>query len=212
MKIFKTENQQTIDAAINALKAGKIISFNCETVYGLAVDASNFKAVENLYHVKNRHQQKPLVIFLPNLEAAEEIFHFDEISRKIAQDFLPGNLTLVLKTKTESQHLFAKNLNQNQSAKSDNFYLGLRIVDNKFVADLLKKFGGIIAVTSANKSGKPDAINADEVSNYFTNDEIELIVDSGTSSQKIPSTIAKISDGKVEILRVGAIPEKILRL
>jgi L-threonylcarbamoyladenylate synthase len=189
---------QPIDLANNHLRAGKIISFATDTVYGLAVDASNFSAVEDLYKIKNREKNKPIAIFLKNLEEAKKIFYFDETAEKISAKFLPGSLTLVLKTRPQATSLLASNLNQN-----DDGFLGFRILDQKFTQDLLEKFGGIIAVTSANPAGEKPAINSAEVKKYFGN--LALLIDGGICEKKIASTVVKISNNKIEILRQGSV-------
>lgn len=208
MKILRENDIHAIDSAVSVLKAGKVISFNCETVYGLAVDASNKKAVDALYHIKKRSKKKPLVIFLPHLNAAKKIFRFDNFSLRIAKKFLPGNLTLVLETKKNASDFLAENLNEKAPDKT----LGFRIVDRQFIKKLLKKFDGIIAVTSANPSNHAAAISSAEVQNYFTKDEVTLLIDGGTSCKKTASTVASIRDKKIEILRQGAIPNAMLEL
>jgi L-threonylcarbamoyladenylate synthase len=198
MLVVKESDGDAIELACKFLRAGKIISFASDTVYGIAVDASNFKAVAALYEIKNRDPKKPIAIFVQNLAIAEKIFFFDEKSEKIAKNFLPGSLTLVLKTRKEAWSFLASNLNQND----DNF-LGFRIVRNDFIEKLLKNFGGILAVTSANKSNQEAAVNATEVEKYFATSKLSLLVDGGSSKQKIPSTVAKIFDKKITILRQG---------
>lgn len=184
--------------ANNSLRAGKIISFATDTVYGLAVDASNFNAVEDLYKIKNREKNKPIAIFLKNLEEAKKLFYFDEAAERISKKFLPGSLTLVLKTRPKAASLLASNLNQNNDG-----FLGFRILDQKFTQDLLEKFGGIIAVTSANPAGKKPSINSSEVKKYFG--DIDLVIDGGTCEKKIASTVVKIFNNKIEILRQGSV-------
>ena len=121
IKIIKELEDNSAKEAVRYLKNGKILAFATDTVYGLAVDAQNFKAVENLYKIKNRNQNKAIAILLPSLERAKKIFIFDELANKIANNFLPGALTIVLPVK-EQQDFLSKNLNIN-----DNF-LGFRII------------------------------------------------------------------------------------
>jgi hypothetical protein len=129
-------------------------SFATDTVYGVGVDASNFKAVEDLYKLKNRDKEKPIAIFVKDLAAAKKIFLFDELSEKIAKKFLPGSLTLVLQINHKSTYSLASNLNNN-----DDGFLGFRIIENNFIKNLLEKFNGIIAVTSANLSNEQPALS-----------------------------------------------------
>jgi len=198
MQIIKESDHNALELACDFLRAGKIISFACDTVYGIAVDAGNFKAVENLYKLKNRAKNKPIAIFLKDLEVAKKIFSFDKTSTEIAEKYLPGSLTLVLKTNVEALSNLASNLNQN-----DDGFLGFRITNYKFVQDLLEKFGGIIAVTSANLTNEKPAINAAEVEKYFN--DLNLLIDGGTCEKKVASTVAKISNNQIQILRQGPI-------
>ena len=200
MLVIKENDKNAINLACEFLRNGKIISFATDTVYGLAVDASNFKAVEDLYKIKNRNKKKPIAIFVKDFEAAKKIFYFDEISQKICKKFLPGSLTLVLETKPEALRLLATNLNQN----NDNF-LGFRIIDSFFIKNLLEKFNGILAVTSANLSEEKSAITAQEVEKYFNNSKLDLLLDGGICREKTASTVIKISDKKITLLRQGPV-------
>jgi len=189
---------KAVDLAVDFLKKGKIISFATDTVYGFCVDAKNEDAVAALYKFKKRDKSKPIAVFMPNLEVAKEILVFDELAQKIADKFLPGALTMVLKKRSE-KHL-AKNLNQNDD------FLGFRIVKSDFVEKLLLKFDGILAVTSANISGDKVAISALEIEkNFSKNDQDFLLIDGGICEEKMASTVIKIHENKLEILRQGAI-------
>lgn len=200
MQVIKESDKNSVELACEFLRAGKVISFATDTIYGLAVDAANSKAVETLYKIKNRDEKKPIAIFLKDLATAKKIFLFDELSQKISEKFLPGALTLVLKTKEPSLAGIASNLNKN----SDGF-LGFRIVDHKFTKNLLEKFGGNLAVTSANLTNQKAAVSAKEVEKYFSQSNLDLLIDGGTCEQQVASTVAKIYDKKITILRQGLI-------
>jgi len=197
MLVINENDSNAATLASEFLHDGKIISFSTDTVYALASDASNFKAVEALYQIKNRDPKKPIAIFVKDLEAAKKIFFFEKKAEEIAKKFLPGALTLVLQTRDEAFLHIASNLNKN----SDNF-LGFRVVDNFFVKELFKKFDGILAVTSVNISGAIAATNPDEIKNIFPN--IDLLIE-GEISHQPASTVAKIIDNKITILRQGPV-------
>jgi len=193
-------NEKDFDAAILAakfLREGKIISFATDTVYGIAADASNPKAVEQLYKIKKRDEKKPVAIFVKDLAAAKKIFYFDELAQKIAQNYLPGALTLVLPLRDDALPILAPNLNINNDG-----FLGFRIVESVFLKKLFEKFGGILAVTSANISGQKAAVTDEDVAKNLAHIDLLLC---GEKPQGEPSTVAKISGGKVEILRQGAL-------
>lgn len=197
MKIISEKDKDAADLANQFLREGKVISFATDTIYGIAVDASNDEAVERLYEIKKRDQKKPIAIFVPNLEMAEEIFIFDDLAKKVAKKFLPGALTLVLETKEQALEILSAKLNSN----GDKF-IGFRIVDSFFVQKLFEKFNGILAVSSANISGSSPAKNADEFEKFLP--EVDLLI-VGEVSGKIASTVAKIIDGKINIIRQGPV-------
>ncbi len=197
MLVFNEKDKNAVDLACEFLSAGKVISFPTDTVYAFAADASNSKAVESLYKIKNRDEKKPIAIFVKDLDAAKKIFLFDKKAEEIANKFLPGALTLVLETRSEASSLLASNLNTNQ-----NNSLGFRIVDSFFVSEFFKKFSGILAVTSANISGDKSATNPSEIKNNFPN--LDLLIE-GEISHRVASTVAKITDNKITILRSGPI-------
>lgn len=197
MLVVNEKDPNAATLASEFLHHGKVISFSTDTVYALAADASNFRAVETLYQIKNRDPKKPIAIFVKDLDAAKKIFFFDKKAEEIAKKFLPGALTLVLETRDEAFSYIASNLNRN----SDNF-LGFRVVDNFFVKELFKKFDGILAVTSVNISGATAATNPDEIKNTLPN--IDLLIE-GEISHQPASTVAKIIDNKITILRQGPV-------
>ena len=196
MLIIKESDTNALELACESLRLGKIISFTADTVYGLAVDASNFKAVEALFALKKRDPKKPIAIFVKDLASAKKIFSFDEVAEKFAERFASESLTLILETKPEGSALLASNLNQN-----DEKFLGFRIVNRDFIKNLLEKFSGILAVTSANPSNEKAAITALEVEKYFAKSNLDLLVDGGKSEREIASAVIKIVSGKIQIIR-----------
>lgn len=196
MLVLEESDPNALNIACDFLRAGKIISFATDTVYGLAADATNHTAISTLYRIKNRDEKKPIAIFVKDLATAKKIFYFDETSKKIAKKFLQESLTLVLKKKSKNPCKLAYNLNQ-----IDDEFLGFRIVNRQFITNLLEKFNGILAVTSANISSQKSATNSQEIKKYFANSDLGLIVDGGESATEIASTVIKICDKKIIILR-----------
>lgn len=197
MRTIKESEQNAAALAHEFLRAGKIIAIPTDTVYGLACDASNPKAVEALYKIKNRDEKKPIAIFLRDVVQAKKIFFFDENAEKIAARFLPGALTLVLKKRAAASSLLAPNLN-----KTDDEFLGFRVVDSFFVKKIFEKFDGILAVTSANLSGETAANTPQEIKKNLPN--LDLLIE-GELSRQPASTVVKIDNNKISILRQGSV-------
>lgn len=197
MIIIPQKNEDAVSNVVKFFKEGKIVAIPTDTIYGLAVDAMNSKAVEDLYNLKKRDRGKPIAIFVKNLEVARELFFFDDLALEIAQKFFPGKITMVLKTKPGVLRMLAENLNSNQDG-----FLGFRIIDSFFVKKLFLNYSGIIAVTSANQSGKEPAKSVQDIQNYFRN--IDMIID-GEILDSSPSTVVKIFKNKLSIIRQGAL-------
>ena len=99
---IKKESKKIISLATEYLKQGKLVAVMTETVYGIAVDASNPKAIKKLYKVKNRPDINPLIIHISSLEMAEKIVYFNKEAKILASVFWPGPLTIILKKKNQN--------------------------------------------------------------------------------------------------------------
>lgn len=212
MKIISENNPNCVSLACETLKNGGLIAFATDTIYGIACDASNSQAVQNLYRLKNRDSKKPIAIFVKDIAMAKEIFVFDERSEKLAKKFLPGKLTLVLETKKNESSALSEFLNQKIDSEESSDFLGFRIVDHEFVQNLMIAFDGVLAVSSANISTQKPALNAKEVEKYFKNTDLNLIIDGETAKEQKSSTVVKVKNKEIEVLRHGAIDKESLKV
>lgn len=181
--------RENIKIAAEALLSGKIVAFPTETVYGLGVCADNNAAIDNLYRVKQRSRDKKLSIMIATPEeVTKHVKQIPPIAEKLIRAFWPGPLTIILKL-------------------DDNSTVGLRNPDNRVIRDLINAVEKPIVSTSANISGKPPAIDAQQVIVNFS-DKIDVILDGGPAETGDPSTIVKILDDTFEIVRHGVIKEE----
>ena len=195
MLVIDQKNSNAVDVAIDFLQKGKVICFATDTVYGVAVDATNPSAVERLYQLKNREKNKPIAIFLKDLESAKKIFIFTDFVNKIAQKYMPGRITIILKTTNFAKKILAKNLNN-----IDDDFIGFRIVDSYFIEKLFEKYNGILAVSSANKAFEDACSSASSVQKKLK--DLDLLI-AGKKTSKISSTIVKIDNDKLILIRQG---------
>ena len=193
MLIIDQKNTSATDIAIEFLNQGKVICFATDTVYGLAVDATNYQAVENLYKLKNRDKNKPIAIFVADKDQAKKFFRIDKVANKVIDKYMPGAITLILETTDLARQILAKNLNNQH-----NNFIGFRIIDSYFVTKLFKKYKGILAVTSANKSSEEPCSSSSSVKKSLKN--LDLLI-CGKKTSKISSTVIKIFDGELSIIR-----------
>lgn len=199
-RILKESDKSAVKVASEVLKNDGIICFATETVYAIACNGASDLAVKKIYKIKKRDENKPIAVFVSDIKTAKEFLEFNELEEKIAKKLMPGMITMILKQKlkTDSKIKPSKVLND---GKQD---LGLRIPDHEFCLKLLSEFGGVIAATSANLSGEEPAIDFEMVKKYFSG-LVDLIIDGGVCSHKIASTVLKIENDKIKIVREGLI-------
>lgn len=190
------ENHDEAIAAATALLAdGQPIALPTETVYGLAADATNPVAITRIYETKGRPQFNPLICHMSDLAMAERHAIFDPISRKLAEAFWPGPLTLVLPLREESRiHGLA-------TAGLDS--VGIRVPEG-FAGELIRAFDRPLAAPSANTSGRISATSAAHVEADLGS-RIPLILDGGVCQIGVESTIVKIDGGEMRLLRPGGL-------
>ncbi|MBU0534085.1 MAG: threonylcarbamoyl-AMP synthase [Candidatus Omnitrophica bacterium] len=177
------------------LKNGGVIAFPTDTVYGLAGDLFSEDAVKKIYEIKGRDYSKPLPVLVCDIQSvALYVEKIPDFAYKLMEAFCPGSLTVILKRK----------VGLDISLKTDT--LGFRIPDYPMVLGLLKEYGPLVC-TSANISGGKDAVNADEVSQYFDG-KIDLILDGGQTVLQRPSTIIDCTSDSPKIIRGGKITQK----
>ncbi len=185
-----------IDAATAVLAKARPVAIPTETVYGLAADATDPGAITSIYQTKGRPRFNPLICHMADLAMAEHHASFDPLSRKLAERFWPGPLTLVLPLKAESTiHALA-------TAGLDT--VGIR-VPKGFAGELIRAFGRPLAAPSANSSGRISPTTAQHVEADL-GERIDLIIDAGPCPVGVESTIIKVEDGRIRLLRPGGVP------
>jgi len=191
-------NAGAAEIAARCLKAGGLVAFPTETVYGLGADASNAEAVARLYRAKGRPSFNPLIAHVENLESASRIAELDVTARRLADAFWPGPLTLVLPRAPRCQvaDLATAGLNT----------IAVRVPAHPVARDILRAFGGPVVAPSANLSGHVSPTTAAHVDGDLSG-RIDLIVDGGPVTVGVESTIIGCFDTPV-LLRPGGIPRE----
>ena len=182
--------------AADLLRAGALVAFPTETVYGLGADATNDASVAAIFAAKNRPAFNPLIVHLPDLAAAESLAVFDVRAREVADAFWPGPLSLVLPRATDCP------LSRLVSAGLDT--VALRLPSSVLARKLLVQAGVPIAAPSANKSGDLSPTEARHVGDAF-GDEVSLVLDGGACAVGLESTVLDLSAPRPVLLRAGGI-------
>ncbi|TAN59048.1 threonylcarbamoyl-AMP synthase, partial [bacterium] len=178
-----------IEKAAGFIRQGKLVAVPTETVYGLAADFSNPRAVKRLYEVKQRQEDKPFTAAVSDKESLERFSREVSIlAYKLADKFWPGPLTLVLKS-------------------ADNKTIGLRMPDHPVVLRLMDSAMADLALPSANISGEAPARSAQEVLRSFSG-KIDLILDAGNTRLGLESTVVDLTEAPFKILREAALKKE----
>ena len=187
-----------ITAAAALLKAGGIVAFPTETVYGLGADVGNSSAVQRIFEIKKRPENHPLIVhFADPSRLLHWVREMPEQARKLAEYFWPGPLTLIL---PRSRHV-PKNVTGGQDT------VGLRVPDHPVALALLNALGpeGALAAPSANRFGRISPTTAAHVRDEFGN-AVDMVLDGGACKVGLESTIVGFDDHAAIILRPGGIP------
>jgi protein-tyrosine phosphatase len=202
--------RDVVHRAVQALTEGQLVALPTETVYGLAASACRADAVERLLSVKGRPTGQPLAL---GIKSAEEAIDFvpdmSPLARRLARRCWPGPVTLVV----ENQHkeglteLLPREVRQ---IVAPNGTVGLRVPANDMSQDVLRMLTGPIVLTSANRSGQPDALTAQEVVQALDGD-VAMVLDDGPCRYGQPSSVVRVKDNKIEVLREGVVGEPTLR-
>ena len=184
-----------IAQASGVLKAGGLVAFPTETVYGLGADASNAQAVARIFAVKGRPRNHPLIVHLASADdLATWAVDVSEDARQLARAFWPGPLTLILKR--------AESVLDAVTGEQDT--VAVRVPSHPKALALLEAFGGGIAAPSANKFGRISPTTPDHV-RLDLGQEVDLVLDGGACEIGIESTIVDCSGERPRLLRPGKI-------
>jgi L-threonylcarbamoyladenylate synthase len=187
---------RAIARAAALLRAGRLVSFPTETVYGLGGDATSERAVAAIFEVKGRPRFNPLIIHVPGLAEAEALAVFDDRARRAAARFWPGPLTCVLRRHDDS------GLSLLASAGLDT--IAIRVPCHEVAQALLRETGRPIAAPSANRSGRVSPTEAAHVAEEL-GDRVALILDGGRTPVGLESTVLDLSGEAAVLLRPGGV-------
>lgn len=194
-------NPAALSAAASALRAGELVAFPTETVYGLGADASNGQAVARIFEAKGRPRFNPLIVHVPSLEHAEQLAHFTPTAWLLAQAFWPGPLTLVLARRANC------GLSELVTAGLDT--VAIRVPDHPLARALLIETGRPLAAPSANRSGHVSATQARHVEADL-GPQLAMVLDGGATAHGIESTVLDVTGESAVLLRAGAMPAETL--
>ena len=202
LDVYDSDDPQAIiGEAVDRLNAGQIVAFPTETVYGIAANSSDTDAVAKLFDVKSRSTGKPMSLAIGYDYSLDNYAQNPTaIMHRLARRCWPGPLTMVIQATEQVAGLS----NESRELLAPNNWLGLRVPSNEVLLSVLDQLDEPLVLTSANKSDQADATTAIEVAEQL-DDNVQLILDGGPTKIGTPSTVIKVHNDYIEILRSGAL-------
>jgi len=188
-----TDNLRQITATIAGCG---VIAFRTDTFYGLGADPFKASAVQKIRELKGREDDKPILIVISETKEIDRLVPFRaKAFDDLAKRFWPGALTIIGQAAAELPNQLTVGTKT----------VGVRLPDDDRVRALIAACGGALTATSANVSGQPAARTAAEVESYF-GQQVDLIVDGGTTTSESPSTVVDATTSELKLVREGVIP------
>jgi len=202
--------RDVVHRAVQALAEGGLVAFPTETVYGIGASACRPDAVERLAQLKGRPITAPFALAIKSAdEAVDYVPDMVPLARRLARRCWPGPVTLVVDNR-HKEGLTGQLPADVRKYVTPNGTVGLRVAANATLLDVLRMLAGPIVLTSANRSGEPEATTAAEVMQYVGHD-LALILDEGPCRYGQPSSVVRVHRDRFELLRAGVVAEATLR-
>ncbi|WP_457555191.1 L-threonylcarbamoyladenylate synthase [Candidatus Pyrohabitans sp.] len=199
MQIIGADEEGVVRKALLVLRAGGAVVYPTDTLYALGCDATNTEAIRRVFEIKRRPFEKPLPIAVASIQMMRRYCELEEKAEKLARAFLPGALTLLLRKKNLPDIL-----------TSGSPKVAVRIPANELALRITAALGKPVVATSANISGRPPPVSAQEATAQLR--EVELVIDAGRlAEERIPSTIYDpeedriIRQGRIDRARIEAV-------
>lgn len=182
----------------NILKSGGLVLFPTETVYGIGANGLNEEAVRKIYKAKGREEDNPLILHISNFEMLNLIAqNISDLEYKLMKTFWPGPFTIILKKKYIVPNVVTGGLDT----------VAVRMPSNKIANKLIEYTGIPIAAPSANISGKPSGTCVEDIYDELAS-KMDYIIDGGKCDVGVESTVVKVEENSVKILRPGGITKE----
>jgi tRNA threonylcarbamoyl adenosine modification protein (Sua5/YciO/YrdC/YwlC family) len=204
------DSRDVVHRAVQALAEGELVAFPTETVYGLAASALDARAVERLLDTKGRAAGHALTLAIRSADdALDYVPDLSPLARRLARRCWPGPVTLVVHDE-HPESAIQQLPRAVRQAVVPTGTVGLRVPAHPMILDVMRLLAGPLVLSSANQSGQPDAVTAQQVVESL-GDRVALVLDDGQSRFGQPSSVVRVDDRRLEVLRAGVVPEKTLR-
>ena len=187
-------NAEELENVIKVIIDGGVVIFPTDTVYGVAANSLDETSINKLFDLKERNDNKPICVLTSSVDKIKKIAYVRDEEQKIIDKYMPGALTIILDKKEIVSDVLTSGLKT----------VGVRIPNNEIALRILDKLEYPLATTSANISGMEAAVKKEDLIKEFEG-KVDIIIDGGITDLKVSSTIVKIKNNEIEVLRQGTI-------
>lgn len=196
MKVLSLEAPRALEETIQAIQHGGVVAFPTDTVFGLGASLRHPEALARIYAIKGRDEQKPLPVLLSSLDRLGLVARQpDDRVLALLRAFWPGPLTVVLPARDDLP----------PEVVAADGTVGVRIPNHSIALALSDRAGGTLATTSANRSGEAPACSAEDIVDQMP-ENIDIVLKGGFSPCGEPSTVIRVDDARIAVIRAGVIP------
>ena len=186
---------EALRLAADSLRSGAVVAYPTDTLYGLGADPRNARAVDRVFAIKGRPDDKPLPLIAADPASASAAGRMTPLAMRLAARFWPGPLTLVVLADPSIVEGVHRGTGR----------VGIRVPDHAVARELAREAGGVLTATSANRSGAPATSDPDVVAGLAA-DGLDVLLDAGFAPGGPPSTIIGVTGEAPVLLRAGAVP------
>lgn len=190
---------------------GKVVVMASDTCYGFTGDSANAQVRKRICELKQMPYEKMISMCAGSKEMLVDFFELDLVTAEIVEEYLPGFLTIVGRGNKNYDKSFDEGCIEYENVKTGEF-VGLRLPEHNLMRDLAKKLGRPIFTTSANVHGKPSCYSLHELQEQMGDSflEVDLLVDAGVLEYEAPSSVVKIDDNVISVLRSGRVSDELV--
>lgn len=194
MKVYNQLDSNIIKEIIDVLNNDGLIIFPTDTVYGIACNSYSDTAIKKLFSAKRRNLDKPISVLTDSISKIDMMVDsINNKERELMDKYFPGNLTIIFNKKEHVSNILTSN----------NSTIGVRIPDNEIALKILSSYPYPLATTSANISGENNGTEISDFIDHFKN-TVDIIIDGGKTTD-IPSTIVRVENSEIKVLREGSL-------
>lgn len=194
MKVYDHLNDKILQEIVDVLNNDGLIIFPTDTVYGIACNAFSEPAIRKLYLAKNRSFDNPIGVLTDSINKINLVVNkINDVEKELMERYFPGNLTII----------FDKNATVSDLLTANKSTIGVRIPDHKIALEIISSYPYPLATTSVNLAGDKEGTSLDDFLDTFR-DKVDIVIDGGKTTN-VPSTIVRVDNEKINILRKGSL-------